>query len=400
MLAMDDQLHERLMAAQLEGLGRGISVLASLDYDWKGLAFQAVKAGGSIGMAGHSAFGAPGSSGPTTAAQRAAGGDASAQADTAQNAISAFLERCFAAAVSKMNENIWLQRLSEVLQMGISAVLNWIKMVVLSKDLIAQLVPGYAAISGLIQTALKAWGTYQHHSVLTNLKDAAPQIGGGIPTVAMTGFQKFVTAERLRAGAHTVYTFGKTLANVLLTIFAAPAASVVGFVTAVVEAIESFVYSAFQAITFGKATDKARDLVTCKTLPTAEEFRVITTACPFAGCVFFGASQYIGGFNCTALLADGNRVLSPSSLSLALTKVDETRKAACQYVAGVSFDIKYHSSADMSKVGHLLKMMRGYGSDEPTTEILSDSADAKTRFKHHARRFGRSAGKLFTKVFG
>ena len=55
----------------------------------------------------------------------------------------------------------------------------------------------------------------------------------------------------------------------LLTIFAAPAASVVGFVTAVVEAIESFVYAAFQAFTFHKATEKARELSEAKTLPCA-----------------------------------------------------------------------------------------------------------------------------------
>lgn len=370
---------EMLQDAQQEGLKRGITLLSTLTYDWEALAWQAV--GSAVNIANSQAF-ASDSPESTSGKERAStSGD-----EIAFTSIQTLLSKVWSKIEAKINNDPYIQRLVKVLKIGLSSVVAWIKKIILSKELIGNLVPGFAAVKGLIDGAIGVIETHGHRTAWESLKEASPSIAGGFPKVALDAFGRYVQIEGVRSGLKTTYTFAKTLTSLLLQIFTMGASSVFDFVTSIVEAVSSFAYSTFQAITFGKATDLCRECVKERKLMSVSDFQVICASSAFVGCVFFGAANYIGHFNLTSVLSNDASTIASSSLLASVAKVGEVQKLASKYVAGVNFEMKFRSKEEESEYGWTIKMMKGYASDAPKSEFLTANASNMTKFKHGVKK--------------
>ena len=382
-IALTSKEVQMLSQAQEEGMARSMQLLSGMTYEPWSLGLAGLETSVGIGMSAYS-FGSSMSqpAQPSTVGSRMADSAAGGQADTGAAGVTALLHKAIMKAQEKISSNPWIERLAKVLNIGISAVMSWIKKMVLDMKLIKQLVPGFDAIMGAAKGVMQAMDAYSHHSVLTNLRQAGGQIGSGFPSEALTGFKDFVSVERARAGAHSAFTFAKTIATTLLTIFAPPVGSIVGFVASVVEAIESFVYLAFQAISFGRATEKMREMIEEKVLMDPNDFRTIVASAPLVGCVFFAAANYIGHFHLTSLMSADTMTLSSSAMLASVAKVGEVQKAACGYVSATGFDFTFRTEEEKLKHGWVNNMIKGYSSDAPKSGFLTEDASLLTRFKH------------------
>lgn len=374
---------EMLDDAQVEGLKRGMSLLSSLTYDWEALAWQA--ASSAVNIANSQAF-ASDSPESKSGMERASTSADDIVFDKASSAIKTLLGKAWDKVEAKIISDPMILRLVKVLKLGLSTVLAWIKKIVLSAEVLGKLVPFYGAVSGMIDGAKLAFETHGHRTAFDNIKETSKQIAAGFPSVAIDAFGRYVKIEAVRSGLKTAYTFAKTLASVLLQVFTMGISSVVDFATSIFEAVSSFAYSAFQAITFGKATELCRECVKEKKLMSIDDFRTICASSAFVGCVFFGAANYIGHFNLTAVLSEGTNTISSSSMMGAVAKVGETQKLASRYVASSAFEMKFMSNEEESQYGWALKMMKGYANDAPKSEFLTDNASRFTKFKHMTKK--------------
>ncbi len=367
-----------LINVQNEGIKRGTLLLASLTYDWEALAFSAVSSASSL-VAGE-VF-ANNDSAPKSRKERVS----TTQDEIAADGISGLLGAAWKKVEGKIASDERIGRLAKVLNMGISAVLTWLKNMVLSKELLANLIPFYGAAKGLIDGAKGVLETRSHHTAWDSLKQASGHIASGFPMEALNAFERYANAEYVRSGLKTTYTFAKTLTSVLLQIFTAGASSVFDFATKVFEAVSSFAFNAFQALCFGKATDFCRKKMENDSMPSASEFQTICSDSPFAGCVFLGAANYIGHFNLTSVLSNANNVIAGPSMMASVAKVGEIQKLASKYIAASHFKMKFRSSDDKEQYGWVLKMMEGYASDAPKSEFITKNASFRTRLFHKAR---------------
>ena len=309
-----------LAEAQQEGLKRGIILLSTLTYDWEALAWQAV--GSAVNIANSQVFSSDSPESTSAKERVSTSGD-----EIAFNSIHTLLSKVWSKVEAKINSDPYIQRLVKVLKLGLSSVIAWIKKIVLSKALIGNLLPGFAAVKGLIDGAIGAIETHGHRTAWESIKEASPSIAGWFPKVALDALGKYVQVEAIRSGLKTTYTFAKTLTSVLLQVFTMGASSIFDFVTSIVEAVSSFAYSTFQAITFGKATDLCRECVKERKLMTVSDFQTICASSAFIGCVFFGAANYIGHFNLTSVLSNDSNTIASSHYSLRLLKLERFKSS-------------------------------------------------------------------------
>lgn len=369
-----------LEQAQHDGLCRGMTLLSTLTYRWEDLAIQGISSAASIGAASHS-YGS--ASPPASETMARLSGEA---LDVAEGSIGLMLGKVWKKVEAKVNENQTLKDCCRLLKVGLDNLLGWIKKILASKQVLGQLVPFWGAIQGAYGGIMAAIETHGHRTAFESLKEMGPVIGSGFPTVAMEAFMKYAKVEGIRAGLKSAYTFAKTIGSVLAQIFSAGASSVIDFVTAVVEAVVSFAYSVIQAVLFDKATEKCRVCVEERQEMSVEDFRSIVKGAPFVGAVFFGAANYIGHFNLTALLSDTNKVISSSTMMNGVAKVGEAQRIACGYVQNSHFEIGFRDSASQEEYAWLLKMMRGY-TDQPVSDFLTGNATRWQRFKHKVKKF-------------
>jgi hypothetical protein len=260
-----------------------------------------------------------------------------------------------------------------------------VKGVIFSGAVMAQLVPFYGNVKGIIDGAILAVSAHGHRTATDALNEMGPAVGSGVATEALNGFTKYARAEMIRTAGKSAYTFAKSIGGLLAEIFSFGAWTVVTFVTAVVEAIAGFVNSLVQAIMFDRATKKLWDYGIRRQLPAAEDFRTILAGCSFVGCVFFAASNYIGHFNVTSVLASPSRVLSTNMLTSSVSKVAAAQKMACGYTTNAAFSLDFRTPESQAEYGWILKMIEGYSSDTPKSEFLTKDATRWQRFKHKAK---------------
>ncbi|MFK5915807.1 MAG: hypothetical protein QM484_15680 [Woeseiaceae bacterium] len=377
---------EMLANAQYEGLKRGVLLLSTLTYDWEALAWQAI--GSAVNITNSQVFQSDSPESKKTMERLSTSGDEIAM-DAAAKKIGSLLTKAWDKVEAKIRNDPWIERLVKVLKIGLSTLLAWIKKIILSKEVIGNLVPFYAATKGLIDGAKGVIETHGHRSTWDNLKSASPDIASGFPTVALNAFSQFVKVEGMRSAAKTAYTFAKTITSVLLQIFTMGISSVVDFVTSIIEAVSTFAYSVFQAVTFGKATNLCRECVQERRLMTVSDFQTICASSTYVGCVFFGAANYIGHFNITSVLSSETSIISSSSLLTSVAKVGEIQKSACSYILNSNFDMKFCSKNEENQYGWALQMMKGYGSDAPRSEFLTANASSFTKFKHYGKKLWR-----------
>jgi hypothetical protein len=190
------------------------------------------------------------------------------------------------------------------------------------------------------------------------------------------------------------YTFGKSLTSVLVSVFAAPAASALQLVSSIVEAVSGFVYMLFQGLTFKAATDKCREWVKVGDITQDLQLNESIAGCPFIGVLFFGAANYIGHFNLTAMLTKP-QLLTSTNLQLAVSQVSGVQKVACQYFK--STEVPYRLVD--SNYEWILKMMRGMASSAPRSEFLTEDASAKAKFRHYGKKGLRTVMTGMKKVY-
>ncbi|MFO7856072.1 MAG: hypothetical protein R6V44_12800 [Paracoccaceae bacterium] len=323
--------------AREKGIGRGLELLSTMTFRWEDLARQGASGAIAIGSAAHGTFGMSGTPGQAGDRRNAFG----KLADSAEDAIMAQLSRVWARIRTRVIRNDVIKKCCDVLGVGVSWLLDRIKSCVLSGEIVAKLVPVYGAIKGAYDGVMLAVETHNHQGAFESLRAMAPKIGSGFPTVAMNGFKTCVRTETIRAGARTVCTFGKTIAQELTDIFSAGVASIVAFATCVVEAAVSFAYSVIQAVLFDRATDKARACIAEKGTMHENEFRDMIKGGPFVGAVFFAAANYTGHFNLTPVPTRQGLVISDSSMSNAVASVNEAQKLAAGCIVASHFEIGF-----------------------------------------------------------
>ena len=363
-----------LEQAQQDGLARGITILSKLTFSKSKMAFAAAES--AISVTKSSVDFSKGGSDDTVG---------SILGDTAEAKIQKLLGKCWDKVRQKTERSPWLTKACHVLEVGLNQLLSFVKGVIFSGAVMAQLVPFYGNVKGIIDGAILAVGAHGHRTATDTLNEMGPSVASGISTEALNGFTKYARAEMIRTAGKSAYTFAKSIGGLLAEIFSFGAWTVVTFVAAVVEAIASFVNSLVQAIMFDRATKKLRDYGICRQLPSAEEFRTILAGCSFVGCVFFAASNYIGHFNVTSVLANPSRVLSTKMLTDSVTKIAQAQKMACGYTTGAAFSLDFRTPESQAEYGWILKMIEGYANDKPKSEFLTSDATRWDRFKHKAK---------------
>ena len=364
---------------QHDGLVRGMTLLSTLTFRWQDLAIQGVGTAVSVGTSAAGTFGGGDDSSPTTAMERlSTGAD-----DIAADQVTGLLGKAWQKVVARVNENDTVRDCARLLRLGLDQLLAWIKKILVSKQVIGQLVPFWGAIQGAYQGIMSAIETHGHRTAFESLRDMGPVVGAGFPAVALDAFTRYAKGEAIRAGAKSAYTFAKTIGSVLASIFSAGASSILDFVTSVVEAVTSFAYSVIQAVLFDRATEQCRVCVEERREMSVEDFRSIVKGAPFVGAVLFGAANYIGHFNLTALMSNPNHTISSSSLMYAVSKIGEAQRHGCHYVAASHFEIGFRDADQRFK--WVIEMMQGYANDKPRSEILTEDATRWQRFKHKAK---------------
>jgi hypothetical protein len=371
-----------LEQAQYDGLVRGMTALSTLTFRWQDLALQTLQLGTS---AGGEVYGFVAESPADTVTGRISG----KSRDVAGDAIAYLLSKVWKRVEAKVAQNQTLQDVCRLLKIGLDSLLLVLKKVLVSKEVLGQLIPLYNVVQGSWEGIQRAVEAHGHRTAFESLKDAAPLVGSGFPTVALSGFRTYTMTETIRAGVKSAYTFAKTIGSLLAQIFSAGVSSVLSFVAALVEAITSWAYSVIQAVTFDKATKACGTAMESREGLSVEEFRRIIKGCPYFGCFVFGAANYIGHFNLTALLSNPDNSISSSQLSASVATIGEVQKTACTYIAASHFEVGFRDKASEAQYGWILKMMQGYASDAPKSEFLTSDATKWQRFKHKAKKFKR-----------
>jgi len=356
-----------LADAQEQGLIRGMVLLSKLTFNWKAIAKSGVVSGAKLARKGK---------------KLAKGGDDESEA---QSEIGGFMGRAWGEASEQLAGNSAIAQCARTLGVSVSEVINEAKDCVLSSELISELVPFWGSVKALIKGAKGIKDTRQKHNSFKALSEMAPVMASGFPTVAMDAFLKYARNETVLAAGKTAYTFAKGIGKLLVDIFAAPVASIIGFVSAVVEAVVSFAYKLIQGALFAKATEKARICVEEQKQMSIDDFRKIVSTSSFVGAVFFAAANYIGHFNLTALLSNTSNVISTNSLMDSVGKVSQVQRMACEYLEAAAFKVQFRKAQDSEEYGWLLKMMSGFADTMPKSEFLTEDATRWQRFKHKAK---------------
>ncbi len=378
-IKLSDKEMGMLEDAQEAGISRGITLLSQMTFSKKQMAIDALTTSVSIA---------------TTSIDFSKGEDnddtvGSLIGDGAEAKINTLLSKCWDKARAKVANNKWLSRASHVLEVGLNQLISWIKGLIFSGKVLAQVVPFYGNIKGIVDGALIAIETHGHRSSFESLVEMGDKVSSGISSAALDAFSKYARAEMIRCAGKSAWTFAKSIGGLLAEIFSFGAWKVVDFVIAIVEAITSFCFSVVQAVLFDKATKKFGDYATARTLPSADEFRTIVSGCSFVGCVYFAAANYIGHFNISSMLSNSSRVLSTKSLTDGLTKINEAQKMACGYASSSHFKISFRDAAAKEEFGWVLDMIEGYSSSAPKSEFLTKNATRWQRFKHKAKKLKR-----------
>ena len=381
---------DMLRDARDNGIIRGVTLLSKMTCDVESVIWSGVSSAASL-TAGNLSFGHAAGGPEATAMGRAS----SNAGEVTYGTVGNFLEWAYEQAADKIRSNEWVQRLVKVFGLGLKFLLEYIKKTLISADLIKTLLPVHGPVKGLIDTGMRVYDAASASNALNRINQAAAQIGSGLPTVMFKNLQDYLTREVAMNAGKAVYTFGKSLANVLLSVFAAPAATVLSLVTGVIEAVTSFVYLVFQGLTFKGATDKCRDWLKVGDIQEGLEFGEGIAACPFIGCMFFGAANYMGHFNLSAMLTKPS-LLTSANLTLAVSEVSAVQKVACQYVKSTQVPFKCTDSS----YDWVLQMMNGMASNAPRSEFLTEDASMKTKFRHYGRKGLRVAKKVVTKIYG
>lgn len=380
---------ELLNTAHDDGIKRGVSLLAKFTCDVESIVWSGLSSAASV-TSGAMTYGLPESTPSSSAMGRAS----TNVGDVAYGGVSGFLEWAYGKVVEKIKSNEWIQRVTKVFGIGLKWVLDYVKKLLLSKELIQNLIPLYGPIKGLIDTGIKIYDAASASNALNRIAAAAAQIGSGLPTLMFEHLKNYLSREVVVNAGKAVYTFGKSLATILVSVFAAPAATALSLVTSVVEAVSSFVSLVYQGLTFKGATDKAREWVRVGNIAADLDLSEGVAACPFLGCLFFGAANYMGHFNLSAMMTKP-ALLTSANLSLAVGEVSAVQKVACEYVKSTSVPFKVIDSKDE----WIIKMMKGYASNSPRSEFLTENASAKTKFKHYGKIGLRRGGKIVARVY-
>ena len=407
-LKLTDREYDMLLEARDQGIKRGVSLLAKMKCDWESILWEGAGSAAAIGgsKGGEALY--PTDSGNLFSSPLADAvpgvwdslvPDESASfnlpANDAPAGIKKFLLWALKRALLKLKNNEWVQRFLKLVGLTMGFVAEVVKRKLLSGQVLASLIPFYGPLKNLIVGGVKAYHARQDDTALDRLREAAPQIGSGIPTAMFEKFDAFLVRELALSAGKAAYNFGKGIASVLVAIFATAASSALEFVMSIVEAVASFFYMAYQAITFQKATDRCREWVKYGDVSRDLDLGDGVAACPFLGCLFFGGANYIGHFNLTAMLTD-ERYLRSANLIQAVSDVSMVQRTACQYIVRTKFPFQSIDAKDQ----WLIKMMNGLADSSPRSEFVTDDASAAVRFVHYGKKALRAGKKVGKKIFG
>ncbi len=408
-LKLTDREYAMLVDARDQGIKRGVSLLAKMRCDWESVLWEGAGSAAAIGgsQGGEALYPADSTnlfSSPLADAvpnvwdslipeESSAAFDLPAK--DAPAGIAKFLLWALKKAVAKLKNNEWVQRFLKLVGLSMGFVAEVVKRKLLSGQVLASLIPFYGPLKSLIVGGVKAYHARQDDTSLDRLRAAAPQIGSGIPTAMFQRFDAFLVRELAMSAGKAAYNFGKGIASVLVAIFASAASSALELVMSVVEAVASFFYMAYQAITFQKATEKCRQWVKYGDVSRELDLADGVAACPFIGCLFFGGANYIGHFNLTAMLTD-ERYLRSANLIQAVSEVSAVQRIACQYIVRTKFPFQAIDAKDQ----WLIKMMNGLADSSPRSEFVTEDASAAVKFAHYGKKALRAGKKVGKKIFG
>jgi hypothetical protein len=358
---LQDKIFAQALNSRDEGLLIGVTLLSRMTVDWEELGWTAVKTGVNTALSIEKPkWGSIGSAQPklsNTSNQyvqnivlQGVGGE-----------VLGFLQKAVNKAVDRISKSKWFARAKKVIGLGFDVLKVVVNNMIASIPVIQAVIPFWTQIKGVfggIDSVLKTVDTRGDLALLESDKDL---IGQGVPSIALNGFTSYVRREMLLWAGKSAYQFGKSLAGILGTIFAAHAMSTVNMVTAIVEAVYSFVSALYQACCFESACKKCGEyLISGKYIDEfGETFNSIVAACPLIGAFFFGLKQRIGGINLTCMLQDFHHVISDSSLQMAMaTKVCDANLLACKYIVGLNFKPKARSGAYADEVNDALEMIQ------------------------------------------
>ncbi len=408
-LKLTDREYDMLLAARDQGIKRGVSLLAKMKCDWESVLWEGAGSAAAIGgsQGGEALYPADSENLFSSPLADAVPGvwesllpeESSASFDLpakdARAGIGKFLLWALKRAVSKLKNNEWVQRFLKLVGLTMGFVAEVVKRKLLSGQVLSSLIPFYGPLKNLIAGGVKAYQARQDKTSLDRLHAAAPQIGSGIPTVMFQRFDAFLVQEMALSAGKAAYNFGKGIASVLVAIFATAASSALELVMSIVEAVASFFYMAYQAITFQRASDRCREWVKYGDVSRDLDLGDGVAACPFLGCLFFGGANYIGHFNLTAMLTD-ERYLRSANLIQAVSDVSMVQRTACQYIVRTKFPFQSIDDKDQ----WLIKMMNGLADSSPRSEFVTDDASAAVKFAHYGKKALRAGKKVGKKIFG
>lgn len=376
-LTLEEKDYDLLLAAKNEGIKRGVRLLAGMDIDLFSLGISSANSFAPLlpGIDHHIS--------PSNVTQRLS----SPVADVGYGSLSEFLKWAFEKVTEKFIQNPTVKRLVQVAGVSVNVILIEVRELILDKLTLKALIPFYGAVKGLIDTGVNIYKAASASNAFDRLDKAAAMISSGVPRQMFNQFRDFLSNEIILNATKTGYTFGKTVASVLVTVFAAPASSPLAFVNSVIEAISSIALKLYQAFTFRRATQRCAQWVEANDISADLDFAEGIAACPFIGCVFFGAANFMGHFNLSAMLTD-TKFLTSANLTLAVSEVSAVQKIACKYVASSEIPFKFK---DEERYGWILKMMNGMADDAPRSEFVTDDASWGAKFVHWGKKLFRPA---------
>lgn len=369
-----DRVYAQLLNSRDEGVLAGVEILSRMTVDWEELGWSAVRTGVKTTLSVTKPSMGKIGKGQTELSSKNNEYAQNILLEPVGQEVSSLLEKVAGKAIDRIGKSKWFARAKHVVGIGFEVIATVIKNMITSIPVVEAVVPFWGAIKGGIKTidsAIKAFETKGHLAILDGARDS---IGAGVPAVAMDGLMKYVNHEMLLWAGKAAYTFGKTLANVLLTALAAPAATVVTLVTSIVEAVYTFVSNVVQAFCFDRACNKCREyLLTGRYIDEfADTFSSIVASCPLIGAFFFALKSRIGGINLTCMLQNFEMVVADSSLQSAMaTKVWNTHVLACHYITKLNFKPKARPGyeEDVSEALEQITAVAAHNTPEPEMRI-------------------------------
>lgn len=305
--------------------------------------------------------------------------------DGAWDKIMAVLEKCWEKVTRKIRDAEWFKKAQDGLGLAATILMDWIKTLLLSGQVISKLVPFYGSIRGVVDGALLAFSAVQCRDTISDLVNTSVMIDSGVPKVAMDAFRNYVILENVRLGAKSAYIVTKSIGNFLAEVLTFGAWTVASFVTAIVEAVASIVTALVQFRLFDKATEKLRVYSQAGDIPDADEFRSIISFCPLIGAVFFGGASYIGHFQLTRVLTKP-AFCDASYLNSALPSIAETQRHACAFIRASGIQLKFRSADEEKRLGWVVKQIEGYSTNILTEIHTKDNPGRKAKTEAFLRR--------------